>query len=491
MSQSRISEEVLLGKGSDPFAAGPFPRRLGILNDYVRVPYANGSSFASQLLYREFSARGHEVSVVGPRDPVATSAELPRRHVELPSVPLRIHPGVHMPFPSREALAAVAAKNFDLVLGQTGTALLELGVWLRRTRGIPLLCVNTVHFASVYDVILPDVLHASERFKGFCQNTVVPFMESASARMYNASDGLIVLSEGLKSYWQERGVRVPIHVIPRCIDPTVFDGVDRSDPFPEVAPRGHRLLCICRHTREKSVSRLLRIFAELIAPAVPDATLTLVGDGPDHDVFRAEALELGIAHRTFFPGEQALGDISGWYQHADVFVYSSLSETYGQVIGEALWSGLPVVAFEDGMGVSQQIETGRNGILVPPGPDERAANWRFAGEVAALLRDPTRRHLFGHMARRMARERSSVPIAVGRYYQAFESAREHCLRTRHGKRDRAFLPIARWTALHSVTAALGTLRAPAVVNRNGQRQPGWDHIELVDRWAHERPLGAE
>lgn len=491
MSQSRISESVLLGKSPGPFAAEKFPRRLGILNDYVRVPYANGSSFASQLLYREFSARGHDVAVVGPRDPLAKPADLPRRHVELASLPLRIHPGVHIPFPSRDALAAVAAQNFDLVLGQTGTALLELGIWLRRTRGVPMLCVNTVHIASVYDVILPDKLHASPRFQDFCNTTLVPFVEQQSARIYNESDGLIVLSEGLKSFWRERGVRVPIHVIPRCIDPTVFDGRERPDPFPQSAPRGHRLLCICRHTREKSVSRLLRVFAELIAPAVPDATLTLVGDGPDHDVFRAEALELGIAHRTFFPGEQALSEISAWYQHADVFVYASLSETYGQVISEALWSGMPVVAFEDGMGVSQQIDSGRNGILVPPGPDERASNWRFAGEVAAFLRDPARRHAFGATARRVARERSSVDRAIGRYYKAFESAREHCLRTRHGARDRAIMPIARWTALHVAMAALGTLRAPAVVNRNGQRQPGWDHIELVDPLEREQPLGAE
>jgi 1,2-diacylglycerol 3-alpha-glucosyltransferase len=480
MSQSRITESVLFDKASSPFAAEPFPRRIGILNDYVRVPYANGSSFASQLLYREFSARGHEVVVVGPHDPAATHADLPRRHVELPSVPLRIHPGVHLPFPSRDALATVAAQNFDVVLGQTGSALLELGIWLRRTRGVPMLCVNTIHLASVYDVLLPDVLHSSERFKEFCRETVVPFMESQSVRAYNDSDGLIVLSEGLKSFWRERGVRVPIHVIPRCIDPGVFDGLDRIDPFPQAAPRGHRLLCVCRHTREKSVSRLLRVFAELIAPAVPDATLTLVGDGPDHDVFRAEALDLGIAHRTFFPGEQALGEISGWYQHADVFVYASLSETYGQVIGEALWSGLPVVAFEDGMGVSQQIESGKSGILVPPGPDERAANWRFAGEVAALLRDSARRQTLGQTARRLARERTSVDGAVSRYYDAFDSAREHCLRTRHGSRDRAIMPIARWAALHVATAALGTLRAPAVVNRNGRRQPGWDRIELVD-----------
>jgi len=479
MSQSRITESVLFGKPSDPFKE-PFPRRIGILNDYVRVPYANGSSFASQLLYREFTARGHEVSVVGPRDPVATAADLPRRHVELPSIPVRIHPGVRMPFPTREALATVAAQNFDVVLGQTNTALLELGVWLRRTRGIPMLCVNTVHLASVYEVILPDVLSSSERFRGFCKETVVPFLEAQSARIYNESDGLVVLSEGLKSFWRERGVRVPIHVIPRSIDPTVFDGFERPDPFPTAAPRGHRLLCICRHTREKSVSRLLKVFAELIAPAVPDATLTLVGDGPDHDVFRAEALELGIAHRTFFPGEQELGGISAWYQHADLFVYASLSETYGQVIGEALWSGLPVVAFEDGMGVSQQVEGGRNGILVPTGPDERAANWRFAGEVAALLRDPSRRHAFAQTARRLARERSGVEAAVRRYYHAFESAREHCLRSRHGSRDRAIMPIARWAALHMATTALGTLRAPAVVNRNRRRQPGWDHIELVD-----------
>ena len=89
-------------------------------------------------------------------------------------MPLRIHPGVHLPFPSRDALATVAAQNFDVVLGQTGPALLELGIWLRRTRGVPMLCVNTIHLASVYDVLLPDVLHTSERFKEFCRGTVVP-----------------------------------------------------------------------------------------------------------------------------------------------------------------------------------------------------------------------------------------------------------------------------------------------------------------------------
>jgi hypothetical protein len=66
-----------------------------------------------------------------------------------------------------------------------------------------------------------------------------------------------------------------------------------------------------------------------------------------------------------------------------------------------------------------------------------------------------------------------------RYYAAFESAREHCQRTRHGARAYSFLPLARWTALHMATAVLGTLRPPASVNRNGCRLPAWDRIELV------------
>jgi len=478
MSQSRITETALSGKSLGANDAA-FPRRIGILNDYVRIPYANGSSFASQLLYREFSARGHTVTVVGAHDPHATEADLPRHHVTLPSLPLKIHPGLYLSMPSRESLAAVADKKFDVLLGQTGSGLMELGVWLRRSHGVPYLCVNTIHLPSVYDVLLPDALHASPRFTAFCRDSLIPLVESYAVRIYNGGDGLIVLSEGLATYWRERGVTVPIHVIPRSIDARIFDRRETRDPYPKSALKGHRLLCVCRHTREKSVSRLIKIFAELIAPAVPDATLTLVGDGPDHDVFRAEALELGIADRVHFPGEQVLTEMAAWYQHADVFVYSSLSETYGQVIGEALWSGLPTVAFEDGMGVSQQIESGKTGILVPPGPDERAANWRFAGEVATLLREPARRQALGQAARHASHERSRVEHAVSRYYTAFESAREHYLRTSHGGRERSFLPLARWAATHGLTAALGTLRTPAVLNRNQSRHPGWDGIELL------------
>ena len=391
-----------------------WPAHIAILNDYVRIPYANGSSFASQFLYREFGKRGHQVTIVGPRDPNASPEELPRYHLSLPSLPLRNHPGVYMPFPTKSTLAQARAQAFDIMLGQTGCELMELGVWLRATERIPLLCVNTIHLPSVYDVLLPESLHENAVVNALFTRRVIPWLERHSADVYNLSDGLIVLSAGLKAYWRERGVRVPIHVIPRSVEPKIFSAPMGTDPFDPRARRGGRLLVVCRHTREKGVARLLEIFARLIAPAAPDATLTLVGDGPDHDTFRTLAEELGVADRTFFPGEQALTDVPNWYRYADIFVYTSLSETYGQVVSEAMWCGLPVVAFSDRMGVSQQISSGEDGVLVEPGPDGRTANWRFAKEVLTLLRNPARRFAMAEACGRAQTHRRPIRSPRGR-----------------------------------------------------------------------------
>src|SRR5690349_24822269 len=92
------------------------PQRIGIANDHVRVPYANGSSFASQFLYREFTSRGHEVIVIGPEDPVAREEELPQNRVLLSSVPLNAQPGVHLALPTRRGLREVVRKRIDVFL---------------------------------------------------------------------------------------------------------------------------------------------------------------------------------------------------------------------------------------------------------------------------------------------------------------------------------------------------------------------------------------
>src|SRR5262249_3735052 len=150
-----------------------------------------------------------------------------------------------------------------------------------------------------------------------------------------------------------------------------------------------RLLCAGRHTREKSQDRLLKIFADHILPAAPAAVLTFVGVGPDTDYYRRYASDLGISRNVIFTGEVSFSSMPSFYRNADVFVQASLSETYGNVLGEALWCGTPVVAMEDGMGVSFQIQHDYNGLLIDPAqPTPEAANENFGRAVLELLASP-------------------------------------------------------------------------------------------------------
>jgi hypothetical protein len=119
-----------------------------------------------------------------------------------------------------------------------------------------------------------------------------------------------------------------------------------------------------------------------------------------------------------------------FYRFADIFVHASLSETYGNVLGEALWCGTPTVAFADGMGVTAQIHDGVNGILLAPGKGddaEASANAAFGRAAVELIRDPTARANLGKAAARRSRERCSPAAVHERIARAFQDAQDHAV----------------------------------------------------------------
>jgi len=411
------------------------PLRVAILSDFVRIPYANGAAFQTRFLYQELRRCGHEVTVVGPEDPDARPEDLAPGTVCLPSVPLKMYPGLHLPLPTASWVYDSAKWNFDICFAQTTSLLLEFGIWLRKMRGIPLLCVNTTHLVAAYDVLLPERLSKNELVHAGLLGALKRPFENLFAGMYNQSDGLVVLSEGLRTYWRERGVTAPIHVIPRTVQPEIFDKPLGPDPYAHLleggAEPGARLLCAGRHTREKAQDRVIRIFAKQIARVDRDATLTLLGAGPDTEMYRRVARESGVENRVFFPGEVPWTKMADYYAYADVFVHASLSETYGNVLGEALWCGTPTVAFADGMGVSSQVQDGVNGVLFAPGKrsgpnsGEAEADAAFGRAVLELLRDPQARARLGKAAAKIARERAHPSIVQQKIADAFQHAHDH------------------------------------------------------------------
>jgi glycosyltransferase involved in cell wall biosynthesis len=464
------------------------PLRVAILSDFTRIPYANGAVFQTRFLYQELLRCGHEVTVIGPHDPEAGPQDLAPGTVALPSVPLKTYPGLHLPMPLAPWIFDPDRWHFDLCFAQATSLLLEFGVWLREMKGVPLLCVNTTHLAAAYDVLLPETLSRSELVQTGLHLALRRPCERLFASIYNRSDGLIVLSEGLRAYWRERGVTAPIHVVPRVVQPDIFDRPIGLDPYTHpieregLPQRGPRLLCAGRHTREKAQDRVIRVFAQHVLPYEADATLTLVGAGPDTAYYRRVARELGAEHRILFTGEVPWTAMPDFYRYADVFVHASLSETYGNVLGEALWCGTPTVAFADGMGVSSQIQHGVNGILLSPGAGAEAeveADRAFGRAVVALIRDPQGRARFGSSAAKRSRERSS-PVAIGRrLVDCFHQAQDHALAC--GLRPVADRPkvmrwlttlrhVRQWTTINGMVYLSGHLR-PAKVGPRERIHP--------------------
>ncbi len=392
---------------------------IAILTDYPVVTFACGPSLSTQSLKRYMENRGHTVTIVGPRPGEHDPAPLPGSLL-LSSVTFRAHPGVQMPF-AWPPSAFNNAQKFDVIHSHANSLLMHWAPMMREMHGIPCLSTNTIYLPGFAQHLLPNKIYQIETIRNAWAR-LAPKVEASFAKAYNSGDGLIVQCQALANYWQEFGLDVPLHTIPRPIDVAIFDQPLGPDPFRADFAKGHRIVVVCRHAREKDIDKVIQVFASHVLPRMPDASLTLVGDGQEHKALVKQTERLGIAHRCDFPGEKPLRDLRHYYGHADLFAYASVTETYGQVISEALWCGVPVVAIDDKMGVAFQVEDGHDGILVAPGP---GAYDRLGDALFRLLSNPAERRLLGEHAAVRARERVAPDVVYAQYEAAYASAQKH------------------------------------------------------------------
>ena len=392
--------------------------RVGILTDFPSVAVMSGPAIHTRFLHDGLRARGHEVTLVGP-DPGDHEAQPEGTQVHLfRGVPYPSHPKVKivLPWPARQV---VDFPRLDLIHGQVNSHFSHYGIWQRRMHRTALLNTHTIHLPTHSHFLLSDDLYEKPLLRDILRHNA-DSMERNFAQMYNEGDALIVQSRFLVDYWRERGVEVPIEVVGRPINPDIFSRAATHDPFPAHFARGSRLIVVCRHDREKNMEELLHLFAHHIAQADRGVTLTLVGDGFEHMNLRALADRLPHADRVFFAGEVHHSKLVDWYAHADVFVYTSISETFGNVINEALWCGVPVVAYDDHMGVAHQVQDGYNGFLVEHGTSRSRAE--FTERVLALLYNRELYRVMAEAAGTMSRRVAHPDVVLGRFEQIYERA---------------------------------------------------------------------
>jgi glycosyltransferase involved in cell wall biosynthesis/predicted metal-dependent phosphoesterase TrpH len=190
-------------------------------------------------------------------------------------------------------------------------------------------------------------------------------------------------------------------------------GVDVTRFTPGKAERGAypgelRVLYAGRLTREKGVDLLAESFLRA-RHADPRLHLLVAGGGPEEGELRSRLGE----HATFL-GWLDGDDLARAYASADLFLFCSRTDTYGQVVLEAGASGLPVVAVGEG-GPAALVENRHTGILCRPDADH------LAGAVLQLASSPTLRARLGDAAVRNAATRSwerALEQLAGGYRQA-------------------------------------------------------------------------
>jgi glycosyltransferase involved in cell wall biosynthesis len=239
---------------------------------------------------------------------------------------------------------------------------------------------------------LPVVTDFHTNFHAYSKHYGISWLRRPIERylrhFHNRSDCTLVptgeLAQQLGALGFER-----LRVVGRGVNPQVFSPARRSRAVRATWGAGDDTLvalCVSRFAPEKNFPLVIEAY-EAMRRQRPDTKLVLVGDGPLLEQLRRARIGCVIA------GRLVNGELSAHYASADVFLFPSITETFGNVTLEAMASGLGVVAY-DYAAARQHLEHGRSALLAPF--DDRAA---FIAHAERLAREPQLARELGLAAR--------------------------------------------------------------------------------------------
>jgi glycosyltransferase involved in cell wall biosynthesis len=343
-------------------------------------PEVNGVARTVARMAEGLQALGHSVHLVRPKQGAADTARRDAGLEELlaPGVPIPRYSQLRMGLPARAALTAEwRARRPDLVHIATEGPLGWSALGAARKLGLPVASdfhTNFHAYSRHYGVawLARPVAAWLRRFHNRCDCTMVPTDEMA---------------EDLARLGFER-----LRVVGRGVNAQVFSPERRRPALRAQWGAGDDTpvaLCVSRFAPEKNFPLVLEAY-EAMRRANPSTKLVLVGDGP----LLAELRKANTG--SVIAGRLVNGELSAHYASADVFLFPSESETFGNVTLEAMASGLAVVAYRYAA-ARQHLEHGRSALLAEPG--DRAG---FIERAERLAREPALVRALGRAARAAA-----------------------------------------------------------------------------------------
>jgi 1,2-diacylglycerol 3-alpha-glucosyltransferase len=371
------------------------------------LPYVSGVTVSIDALARGLGARGHEVLVVAPEpepgariEPVGSPGPEPR-HAWLPSYQLPwIAPiGYRMPWPLpwTAAMAAATAFHPDVVHAQSPFITGLMARRIATAAGAPLVFTHHTRFADYGHYLGPLAGPGSSLTDAYLR----AFWGACAAVIAPSSDLAAEIRERLPAERRHR-----VHVIPTGVDVEGIRALTGIDPRREASWPAEAIVVasLGRLAPEKSPMTML----DAAAAAMRDVStlrLVVIGAGPSEGEVRRRVARSDIRDRVHMTGALPRLAALARLAAADLFLFTSRTETQGLVLAEALTAGLPAVAL-DGPGVRDSVRDGVDGTIVAAQPDAARIE-RLAAEIARLASDAAARRSMAERAREDA-DRFSV-----------------------------------------------------------------------------------
>lgn len=333
-------------------------------------PEINGVARTLSVLAGSLLKRGHAVEIVTPReaDP-GEPDDAPVRHL-VRSLPLPGYPGLRFGLATRGHLLRLF-KQFrpDVLYVATETPLGLAAIRAARRADVPVVSGFHTNFQTYLGDYAPTILATLAR-------PLLRALHNHTARTLtpSADTAAMLTSWGVNN----------VGVLGRGVDTQLFDPARRSAELRRTWGADENTpvaLYVGRVAAEKNLDLLVRAF-DVFRSVHPKAPCVIVGDGPRRQSLQAARPDL------HFSGARTGEDLACHYASADLFLFPSVTETFGNVVLEALAAGLPTVAY-DYAGPRQLVRHGNNGWLAPLG--DEAAFLAAVETAAGCLDNPGHR----------------------------------------------------------------------------------------------------
>lgn len=353
-------------------------------------PEVNGVAMTVQLFADQLRALGHEVLLARPRQAhearsASTQSEVLSRGMALPR-----YPGLRFGLPSGRALRAQWRESRpDAVYIATEGPLGWSALRTARELDLPV----ATGFHTRFD------LFVGHYGAGLLRPLALAWMR----RFHNRAHATLVPTEELRQWLARVGVRNPVRLA-RGVDTALYTPERRDESLRRqwgLEPDDLAVIHVGRIAPEKNLGLAVQSF-QAIRACVPSARMVWVGEGP-------ALAELRRRHPDHvFCGLKRGEELARHYASGDLFIFPSLTETFGNVVVEAMASGLAVVAYDTGA-AREQLDGCEHAHPIASGDDQA-----FVANALRLAISAQRRRQFGSWCRARVAPLSQRSVA-GRF----------------------------------------------------------------------------